>query len=288
MVRYGSATALLLGGFLLLARLGSDSLRPLSSVGLVRRPGLGTELSRGLALGWAVSLALVLPSALTGHLLFRISFTPESWLHLLTSVLILISFSGLLQLLVAGLPMRLLVRVTSPAWAMTAVYALTLLLTALSGHSSVLDCLVAALAIGLFAMGFLRTRALWFSLGLQIGWAVSECLLFGAASTHAPLTGGVLSATFTGPLWLTGGSYGPESSLFAPLVLVAAWFALMYLTRDYAWHYTYESPVPGGYPVEVPPPAQHAAQDAGRPQVPLIQIAPAVQDTRPSAPQESN
>lgn len=279
---YGAAAALLFVGFLLLARFGIHNLRPLSSLGLVRRPGLRVELSKGLALGWAIGLAMVLPAILSGRSQFRFDVTPGSWGRLLTSILLLLLFAAFLQLLLAGLPMRLLVRVAGPAWALTAAAALTGLLAALSGQSSLSDCFFVVLSVSLFAVGFLRTRALWLSLGLQVGWTVSQCLLFGSPLPHTPLVSGVvfLNGAVSAP-WLTGAANGPELPAYALFVLALALMALVYLTKEYAWLYTYQSPVPAGYPMEVKPPPQHEAQVAASPQVPLIQIAPATREQEP-------
>ena len=62
------------------------------------------------------------------------------------------------------------------------------------------------------ATGFLRTRSLWFPLGLHWAWNWTMGSLLGlpvsgiTSLTHAPL----LRAADHGPAWLTGGSYGIE------------------------------------------------------------------------------
>lgn len=283
--RYGAAAVLLFGGFWLLARLGIHNLRPLSSLGLVRRPGLRTELGKGLALGWAVGLVMVLPTILSGQSQFRFDGAPGSWGRLLMGVFLLLLFAVFVQLLLAGLPMRLLVRVAGPAWALTAVLALTGLLAALSGQSSLSDCFFVMLSVSLFAVGFLRTRALWLSLGLQVGWTVSQCLLFGSPLPHTPLVSGTvfLNGAVRSP-WLSGNVNGPELPAYALFVLLLTLMALVYLTREYAWLYTYQPPVPAGYPMDVKPPAQHEAQVAASPQVSLIQIAPMTTEQEPRGP----
>ena len=72
-VRELIAAALLGGGFYALAKAWVADLRPLSSIGLVRRPGIGGEFAKGAALGWGIAIALVLPALLTGNL--SIQFT---------------------------------------------------------------------------------------------------------------------------------------------------------------------------------------------------------------------
>src|SRR3978361_1146551 len=69
---------LLFGGFYLLARAAVPDLRPLSSVGFVRRPGADREFGLGLALGWAVAIALLLPALLTSNLHLGFAFDAAS------------------------------------------------------------------------------------------------------------------------------------------------------------------------------------------------------------------
>ncbi len=284
--RYGAAAALLFAGFWLLARFGVRDLRPLSSIGLVRRPGLRTEFGKGVALGWAIGLAMVLLPVLSGHSLLRLDLSPGSWGRLFTSLCLLLLFAAFLQLLLAGLPMRRLARGAGPGWALTAIAGLTLLLAALSGRSSVSDCFFVVLSVTLFVVGFLRTRALWLPLGLQVGWTVSQSLLFGSPLPHTPLVSGVVF--LNGPVrapWLTGGVDGPESPVYALFVLALALMALVRVTKEYAWLYTYQSPVAAGYPMDVPPPAQHEAQFAANSPPPLIQIAPVASTSEPRGSQ---
>lgn len=285
--RYGTTAALLFAGFWLLARFGITNLRPLSSVGLVRRPGQGTELGKGVALGWAIGLAMVLPSVVSGRSLLRLDVGPGAWVRLCTGIVLLLLFAGVVQLLLAGLPMRLLVRVAGPGWTLTAVAALTLLLAALSGQTSVSDCFFLVLSVCLFSVAFLRTRAVWLPFGLQVGWTVSQCLLFGSPLPHTPLVSGVvfLNGPLTAP-WLSGGLNGPELPAYALMVLLLALVVLVRLTRDYAWLYTYQSPVPAGYPMDVQPPPQHEAQAAVKPQPQLIQIAPLAGPAAPRGPDD--
>ena len=71
-----------------------------------------------------------------------------------------------------------------------------------------------------------------------------------------------------GPLWLTGGDYGPEAALFTGFASIAGIVVLIRVTRDYAWNYTHAPVIPGGYPMDVAPPPAHAAieqQAAARP-----------------------
>lgn len=74
------------------------------------------------------------------------------------------------------------------------------------------------------AAGYLRTRSLWFPLGLHWSWNWTMGSLLGLPVSgiedlsHAPL----LRATVSGPPWLTGGAYGVEGGLACTLALLVS------------------------------------------------------------------
>jgi uncharacterized protein len=123
----------------------------------------------------------------------------------------------------------------------------------------------------LFSVAYLRTHGLWLGWGLRFGWLAAMGVLFGLPLSGSADFASVVATDSTGGLWLTGGAYGPEGAVFTGLVLLAGAIALYPLTRDYAWAYTHEPIVPGGYPMQVQPPAAHTAMEAAAaPQ--LVQI----------------
>ena len=91
---------------------------------------------------------------------------------------------------------------------------------------------VAALGIlfaGLFlALGYLRTRQLWLSIGLHIGWNFFEGVIFGfpvSGTASYPL----LRIQVSGPPLWTGGAFGPEAGLIVlPAILLGALLIVLY------------------------------------------------------------
>jgi hypothetical protein len=87
-----------------------------------------------------------------------------------------------------------------------------------------------------------------------------------------------------GPDWLTGGDFGPEGAVVTALLLIAAIFVLVRTTREWAWEYTHTPIVPGGYPMDVAPPAAHTAMEQagqqGNKAATLVQILPTTSQTR--------
>ena len=71
----------------------------------------------------------------------------------------------------------------------------------------------------LLAAAFVLTKHLWFPIGIHIGWNFAEGGLFGAAVSGGAASGLLKGAT-TGPVWLTGGDFGPEASTVAIVICV--------------------------------------------------------------------
>lgn len=69
------------------------------------------------------------------------------------------------------------------------------------------------LAAGYFlAFGWVRTRQLWLSIGLHLGWNFFEGSVFGFPVSGLQLFQ-LVRQTAIGPTWLTGGAFGPEAGL---------------------------------------------------------------------------
>ncbi len=85
----------------------------------------------------------------------------------------------------------------------------------------------------LFGLAYLRTRSLALPVGLHLGWNWGQGYLLGfgvSGYDHA----GWWQPVFHGKAeWLTGGAFGPESSIFSPLVSVVM-IALLWRWRGSA------------------------------------------------------
>jgi membrane protease YdiL (CAAX protease family) len=82
---------------------------------------------------------------------------------------------------------------------------------------------------GLFlATGWLRTRSLWLSIGLHLGWNFFEGTVFGFAVSGLDLFR-VMRHQVEGPRWATGGSFGPEAgAVMLPALLLGAGIIWLY------------------------------------------------------------
>lgn len=80
---------------------------------------------------------------------------------------------------------------------------------------------LAAAGIGFFFCILLRkTGNLWAAIGFHAAWDWGESFFYGVPDSGLLASGHLFSAKFAGPVWLTGGSVGPEGSWFCVALVV--------------------------------------------------------------------
>ena len=74
----------------------------------------------------------------------------------------------------------------------------------------------------MFCALYALTGRLWVPIGVHLAWNLAQGYLFGAAVSGTDLGGSILLSTARpgAPAWLTGGTFGPEASVPA-LILVS-------------------------------------------------------------------
>jgi uncharacterized protein len=95
---------------------------------------------------------------------------------------------------------------------------------------------VSVFSFGLLLCLFLRrTGNLWCAVGFHLGYDWGQTFFFGVPNSGLLPSQSFLSATLSGPRWLSGGTVGPEASIFCPIVLaiVAIGFSLKYREARY-------------------------------------------------------
>jgi len=79
--------------------------------------------------------------------------------------------------------------------------------------------------VGLFwSFTLKRTGSLWFALGMHATFDFGETFLFSVPDSGMIFPGHLSNATLHGPNWLTGGTPGPEGSVFDFLILAVFFF----------------------------------------------------------------
>ncbi len=279
LVEQGILVFLLLLGYAAMGFWFNRQTRPVSEQGLPWRKGWRGEAALGLATGWGIAAACVLPMALIGGIVVSVTGTPSAWGWLAVDTAFFALAAMAEEIAFRGYGFQRFVHAVGPIWAslgFAAFYAIMQsLLPGASGAS-----FAVAVALGLvLSAAYLRTKALWVSWGINFGWKASRALIFGltisGVSAHSPVVEGV----GLGPAWLTGGGFGLDGSWLAFLLLLAALPVVFRLTRELDFLYNAPVIVPAGIPVDLDAAAraQHeAAMGPGTPAAaPLVQIAAA-------------
>jgi uncharacterized protein len=105
------------------------------------------------------------------------------------------------------------------------------LLHAFNPGATVASSLAIALEAGiLLAAVYMYSRTLWMCIGLHCAWNFAEGGVFGA-SVSGGKASGLLIGRFHGADVLTGGRFGPEASIVAVVVCLAAGIVFVQLAR---------------------------------------------------------
>jgi membrane protease YdiL (CAAX protease family) len=105
------------------------------------------------------------------------------------------------------------------------------LLHAFNHGATWVSTLAIALEAGvLLAAVYMFSRRLWTCIGLHCAWNFAEGGVFGAKVSGGKASG-LLASRFRGPDILTGGDFGPEASVVAVLICLAAGVAFVQLAR---------------------------------------------------------
>lgn len=88
----------------------------------------------------------------------------------------------------------------------------------------------------LFCFILRRTGNLWWAVGFHAGWDWGQTFFYGVSDSGLVPYHNLLNSTFNGPRWLTGGSVGPEASVFTPIVLLLVGIAVSRIYRERQYH----------------------------------------------------
>ncbi len=139
----------------------------------------------------------------------------------------------------------------------------------------------------ILSTAYLRTRALWVSWGINLGWKATRALIFGLAVSGVGSQSPVVQGDPMGPFWLTGGGYGLDASWLAFFLFLAAIPVVFRITRDLNFRYNTPEIIAAGIPVDLDAAARQQHESAKGPSEPappaLIQILPVSSASYPQA-----
>jgi membrane protease YdiL (CAAX protease family) len=186
-----------------------------------------TEFAAGLALGLALFTTLMLLLWMFG------AYRPSGWgsvapiaggllLALLTAIFEEILFRGFL--------FRLSAKLLGTWGALALTSALFGAAHSFNPGATVGSAVAIALEAGvLLGAAYALTQRLWLPIGLHLGWNFAEASIFGMSVSGGKTKSSLIAGTLRGRDLLTGGAFGPEASIAAVAICLAA--ALFLLLR---------------------------------------------------------
>ena len=92
-----------------------------------------------------------------------------------------------------------------------------------NGGEDMLGGISAALIALFFCFTWKRTGSLWFAVGLHFSWDYCESFVYGTPDSGLISPHHLLNSSYSGSNWISGGTVGPEGSLWV-LVIIALLF----------------------------------------------------------------
>ena len=206
----------------LLARLEH---RPAGDYGLPARELFGSRFWQGCLLGLAEISVLVGAIALFGGYRFgtlalRGPGAMMAWLVFWFAFFVVVGlyeeflFRGYVQFTLSRA-----VRFWPAAWILSLGFGALHLMNRGENWVGVAGVVAAGLV---FALALRRTGNLWLAVGWHAAFDFGETFLYSVPNSGAVLHGHLSNAVLEGPVWLTGGSVGPEGSVFSFLIMGAS------------------------------------------------------------------
>src|SRR5215468_7367401 len=191
-------------------------------------PGAVTELARGLIFGASLFAATIAVICLLGACAVERGDG--------SSVIGLFIGAAVAAIIEETLMRAILFRIVESSLGTWAALLLSAALFGV-GHAfnpgaTVVSTLAIALEAGvLLAAALILTRRMWLAFGLHAAWNFTEGGVFGAAVSGFDHAHGLLRSRFHGDPGITGGAFGPEASIIAVAICLAAGCALLVLAR---------------------------------------------------------
>ncbi|WP_419706239.1 CPBP family intramembrane glutamic endopeptidase [Promicromonospora sp. NFX87] len=177
-------------------------------------------------LGWGTLLGVALFALVIVNLAFLGSYTVHG-LGTVTGAVGLVGFMAAVavgeELMFRGVLFRIIEGWTGTWIALTATSLLFGLAHLINPNASLWGALAIAVeAGGMLTAAYVATRKLWVPIGLHLGWNIAGSAVFSTEVSGNNTPQGLLDASTSGPMLITGGEFGPEGSVYSIVFCVAA------------------------------------------------------------------
>lgn len=193
------------------------------------RDGWGGKLGRGTLLGFAVFAAVIATIAFSG------GYRVEGW----GSPTGALSLFGLMtaiavteELVFRGVLFRIVEERTGTWIALLLTGVVFGAIHLVNPDATLWGATAIAIEAGfMLAACYAAVRNLWIPIGLHFGWNFAAGGVFSVAVSGSGESKGLLEASTSGPVALSGGAFGPEGSLYAVLAGMVLTVVFLWLAR---------------------------------------------------------
>lgn len=205
--------------------------RPLRSAGVSFHKGWGKELGQGLLFGSGMMSLIFIVEYSTGMVVIELyDLTTEAMMPVVLNGLLMYTAVGYgEELLFRGYLFQSFAEGTNKIIATLSISILFAGAHAGNPNVSLFGLINVALAGVWLSIAYFKTKALWLPVGLHISWNFVQGVVFSypvSGTTSAETQIG--SAIVNGPVWLTGGTFGPEGGALATVILILGTLLIQY------------------------------------------------------------
>lgn len=206
---------------------------PLRSLGFSLHGGWWREIILGFGISALMIAAIVSLQMISGGT--RLKINPELWNNgfqivardALMALALLILAGAFEELIYRGYAFQTLLR-GMPAYLPILFLSVFFGLGHLENPNRTLFSTANTVLAGVWlSIAYLKTRSLWFPTALHFGWNWTMGALFGLPVSGLLIPKNpILLSSIAEPIWMTGGSYGPEGGAAATFVLTVSIIAI--------------------------------------------------------------
>lgn len=196
--------------------------RPVTELAL---RGMGRELGIGLLVGAGLYTACILILMILG--IYKIDGLNPVF-YLLPAIAVPLSSGIFEELLFRGVLFRI-VEEWLGSWISLVVSSLVFgLVHLMNPAATLMGAIFISVEAGiLLAAAYMLTRRLWMSMGFHIAWNYTQSGVFSGIVSGGDAQPGLIKPVIDGPMLLTGGTFGVESSVIAFLLCTATGVLLL-------------------------------------------------------------
>lgn len=195
--------------------------RPLRTFGIGLMPGWRRHLLWGLALAAAMLMVLVIGCKVFGTLDIHWSggSTPATTLLETFGLLLFAALNE--ELVFRGFPLQIVIEALGEWPGMIAMSVLFGAMHMNNPNASLLGTANTVIAGVLLSLAYVRTRSLWTSYAIHVGWNLGLGFVLGFALSGLGIAS-LWTTEVAGNAFVLGGKYGPEGGLLATFIFAAS------------------------------------------------------------------